>query len=108
MMFVVLFSPEEILCPWCFKRYFLDGQLYGLMPRKSSTDAVFAYEVVDVDREESPYREGQRRLNCAFAIIYRSCKTLVRCAVGGGGTAPRSSSKLLRVDYGALLQRSTC
>lgn len=49
MMFVVLFSPEEILCPWCFKRYFLDGQLYGLMPRKSSTDAVFAYEVVDVD-----------------------------------------------------------
>ena len=84
-------------------------QQYGFMPRKSTTDAVFALRML-----MEKYREGQRELHCVFVDLekaydrvpreelwycmrksgvaekyvrvvqdmYESCKTVVRCAVG--------------------------
>ncbi|KAF7658937.1 hypothetical protein LDENG_00005840 [Lucifuga dentata] len=87
----------------------ISEQQYGFMPRKSTTDAVFALRML-IEK----YREGQRELHCAFVDLekaydrvpreelwccmrksgvaekyvrvvqdmYESCKTVVRCAVG--------------------------
>ncbi|KAK2890506.1 hypothetical protein Q8A73_018806 [Channa argus] len=84
-------------------------QQYGFMPRKSTTDAVFALRTL-----MEKYREGHRELHCVFVDLekaydrvpreelwycmrtsgvaekyvrvvqdmYESCKTVVRCAVG--------------------------
>ncbi|KAK2902094.1 hypothetical protein Q8A73_011840 [Channa argus] len=84
-------------------------QQYGFMPRKSTTDAVFALRML-----MEKYREGHRELHCVFVDLekayyrvpreelwycmrtsgvaekyvrvvqdmYESCKTVVRCAVG--------------------------
>ncbi|RXN38888.1 Retrovirus-related Pol poly LINE-1 [Labeo rohita] len=84
-------------------------QQYGFMPRKSTTDAVFALRML-----MEKYREGNRELHCVFVDLekaydrvpreelwccmrksgvaekyvrvvqdmYESCKTVVRCAVG--------------------------
>lgn len=84
-------------------------QQYGFMPKKSTTDAVFAMRML-IEK----YREGQRELHCVFVDLekaydrvpreelwycmrkagvaekyvrvvqdmYEDCKTVVRCAVG--------------------------
>ncbi|KAK3545146.1 hypothetical protein QTP70_001572 [Hemibagrus guttatus] len=78
-------------------------QQYGFMPRKSTTDAIFALRIL---REK--YRDGQRELHCLFVdlekaydrvpreelwycmrksgvaekYVFRLCRTVVRCAVG--------------------------
>ncbi|KAK3506205.1 hypothetical protein QTP70_017245 [Hemibagrus guttatus] len=78
-------------------------QQYGFMPRKSTTDAIFALRIL---REK--YSDGQRELHCLFVdlekvydrvpreelwycmrksgvaekYVFRLCRTVVRCAVG--------------------------
>ncbi|KAK3530052.1 hypothetical protein QTP86_010789 [Hemibagrus guttatus] len=104
-------------------------QQYGFMPRKSTTDAIFALRIL-----MEKYRDGQRELHCVFVDLekaydrvpreelwycmrksgvaekyvrvvqdmYERSRTVVRCAVVqcGGGTASGIGSEPLPVCYG--------
>ncbi|KAK3523752.1 hypothetical protein QTP70_009235 [Hemibagrus guttatus] len=48
-------------------------QQYGFMPRKSTTDAIFALRIL-----MEKYRDGQRELHCVFVDLEKACDRLPR------------------------------
>ena len=49
------------------------SSMYGLMPRKSITDAMFALRVL-----MEKYREGQKELHCVFVDLEKACDKVPR------------------------------
>ncbi|KAK3523817.1 hypothetical protein QTP70_010429 [Hemibagrus guttatus] len=100
-------------------------QQYGFMPRKSTTDAIFALRIL-----MEKYRDGQRELHCVFVDLekaydrvpreelwycmrksgvaekhvrvvqdmYERSRTVVRCAVGRGMKVSRSKTEYMCVN----------
>ena len=100
---------ERIIEAWLRDRVKISKQQYGFMPRKGTTDAMFALRIL-----MEKYRKGQRELHCVFVDlekaydkvpqeelwycmrksgivekyvqlvqdIYGGSETVVRCAVG--------------------------
>ncbi|KAK3506481.1 hypothetical protein QTP70_001796, partial [Hemibagrus guttatus] len=48
-------------------------QQYGFMPRKSTTDAIFALRIL-----MEKYRDGQRELHCVFVDLEKACDRVPR------------------------------